>query len=185
MAGKIGGASGTSVEVGDLVAASADNVGGTQAAVGTSWYVLEHNLVGALLTANNLSDLTNAATARGNLGGTTVGQALFTAANPSAVRYIRINADNTVTLRTAAEMAADIGAISGTLVTRETPAGTINGSNATFTLANTPTVGSESIFLNGILQDSGAGNDYTISGLTITYLTAPVSGDKLRVNYRF
>lgn len=49
-------------------------------------------------------------TGRSSLGGTTVGQAIFTAANPSAVRYIRINADNSVTLRTAAEIVGDIGA---------------------------------------------------------------------------
>lgn len=68
VAGKIGGASGKSVEVGDVYIAKADNAGGTEAAVGTSWFVLEHNLAGALLAANNLSDLTNAGTARGNLG---------------------------------------------------------------------------------------------------------------------
>lgn len=68
-------------------------------------------------------------------------------------------------------------------VVRETPTGTINGSNTTFTLANTPLVGTEQVFLNGILQEPGAGNDYTISGVTITYLTAPVSGDRLRVSY--
>lgn len=67
-AGKIGGASGKTVEIGDVVVASADNAGGTEASVGTSWFVLEHNLVGALLTANNLSDVANAPTARGNLG---------------------------------------------------------------------------------------------------------------------
>jgi phage-related tail fiber protein len=69
-------------------------------------------------------------------------------------------------------------------VTRETPTGTINGSNTAFTLANTPVAGTEEVFLNGILQEPGAGNDYTISGATITYLTAPVTGDKLVVNYR-
>lgn len=68
VAGKIGGASGTSVDVGDVYVASADNAGGTQAAVGTSWFLLEHNLVGALLAANNLSDVANAGTARTNLG---------------------------------------------------------------------------------------------------------------------
>lgn len=67
VAGKIGGASGVSVDIGDVYVASADNAGGTQAGVGTSWFVLEHNLVGALLAANNLSDV-NAVTARSNLG---------------------------------------------------------------------------------------------------------------------
>ncbi len=68
VAGKIGGASGTSVDVGDVYLAIADNAGGTQAGVGTSWTVLEHNLLGALLSANNLSDVANASTARTNLG---------------------------------------------------------------------------------------------------------------------
>lgn len=68
VAGKIGGASGVSVDAGDIIIAKADNAGGTQAAVGSSWTSWEHNLVGALLASNNLSDLTNAATARSNLG---------------------------------------------------------------------------------------------------------------------
>ena len=67
VAGKIGGASGTSVDVGDQVLCIADNAGGTQAAVGASWTILEHNLVGALLSANNLGDLESASTARTNL----------------------------------------------------------------------------------------------------------------------
>lgn len=68
-------------------------------------------------------------------------------------------------------------------ITRETPGGLVNGANTTYTLANTPVVGSEEVFLNGILQEPGAGNDYTISGATITYLAAPVTGDRLRVSY--
>lgn len=69
-------------------------------------------------------------------------------------------------------------------VTRETPTGLVNGSNTTYTLANTPVAGTEEVFLNGILQEPGAGNDYTISSATITYLAAPLTGDKIRVNYR-
>jgi len=69
VAGKVGGASGKSVDIGDAVIANADNAGGTEASVGTSWFVLEHNLAGALLAANNLSDIANAATAVNNLGG--------------------------------------------------------------------------------------------------------------------
>lgn len=67
---------------------------------------------------------------------------------------------------------------------KEIPTGLINGSNVTFTLANTPVSGSEHVYRNGLLQESGAGNDYTISGATITFLTAPLTGDKIRVTYR-
>lgn len=70
--GKIGGASGISVEIGDAIVCKADNAGGTQAAVGASWFILEHNLQGALLAANNLSDVANPATALANLGGAAI-----------------------------------------------------------------------------------------------------------------
>jgi hypothetical protein len=69
-------------------------------------------------------------------------------------------------------------------ITRETPSGTVNGSTTSFGLANTPISGTEMVFLNGVLQEPGAGNDYTISGATITYLTAPVTGDRIRVTYQ-
>lgn len=49
VAGKIGGASGPDVDVGDVVIAKADNAGGTQAAVGASWFILEHNLSGVAM----------------------------------------------------------------------------------------------------------------------------------------
>jgi hypothetical protein len=68
------------------------------------------------------------------------------------------------------------------LVTRETPSGTINGSTTSFTLANTPISGTEMVYQNGLLQDAG-GQDYSISTNTITFVTAPVTGDKLRVTY--
>jgi hypothetical protein len=68
-------------------------------------------------------------------------------------------------------------------ITRETPTGTINGANTTFTLANTPTAGTEEIFLNGLLLEPGAGNDYTISAATITMLSAPLTGDRLKASY--
>ena len=72
-----------------------------------------------------------------------------------------------------------------TFVTREAVSGTKNGVNAVFTLANTPIAGSEMIFLNGLLLNPGAGNDYTISGNTITMLTIPVSSDILFATYRY
>lgn len=68
-------------------------------------------------------------------------------------------------------------------ITREIPAGAVNGTNTGYTLAATPVAGSESVYLNGLLQDPGAGNDYTISGSAITFADAPVVGDKIRVSY--
>jgi hypothetical protein len=70
-------------------------------------------------------------------------------------------------------------------IVRETPAGTINGSNTTFTLASTPVSNTEQVFVNGVLQNPGAGNDYTISTTTITFLSGaiPQTGDIVRVTY--
>jgi hypothetical protein len=76
------------------------------------------------------------------------------------------------------------GLTSANFVDKEVPSGSINGSNTSFALSNTPVAGSEHVYLNGILQEAGAGNDYTISGATITLLTAPLSGEKIRVSYR-
>lgn len=72
-----------------------------------------------------------------------------------------------------------------TIVIRETPTGDVDGVNVTFTLANTPIADSEEVFLNGLLQEPGIGNDYTIVAGVITYLSAPLTGDRLRVNYRY
>ena len=69
------------------------------------------------------------------------------------------------------------------IVTRETPSGLVNGSNTTFTLANTPIAGTEEVFINGLLMEPGAGNDYTISGAVITTLFTLQAGDKIRVSY--
>ncbi len=81
VAGRVGGASGKVVAVGDSVICKADNAGGDEATVGTSWFVLEKNLDGALLAANNLSDVASAATARTNLG-------LGTMATAAAADYL-------------------------------------------------------------------------------------------------
>lgn len=64
VAGKIGGASGTNVEVGDTVIASADNAGGTLAAVGSSWIVLQTNLEAASTTLSGVVELATQAEAQ-------------------------------------------------------------------------------------------------------------------------
>lgn len=67
-------------------------------------------LGGTLALASGGTGAASAAGARTNLGATTVGANLFTLANPSAIRFLRLNADNTVTPRTAAELLGDIAA---------------------------------------------------------------------------
>lgn len=57
VAGKIGGAAGKAVDIGDVFVCKADNAGGTEAAVGASWFVLEHNLSGALLASDEATAL--------------------------------------------------------------------------------------------------------------------------------
>jgi hypothetical protein len=67
----------------------------------------------------------------------------------------------------------------------EVPSGTVNGVNTIFTLAHTPTAGTLLLFLNGVKQKAGVGNHYTISGATITFVTAPETGDDLSAYYRY
>lgn len=71
-------------------------------------------------------------------------------------------------------------------VFQEIPSGTLDGSNKTFGLAHTPLGSSLSLYVNGVLQKAGAGNDYTIATATITVeaaAPAPVSGDNLLAIY--
>lgn len=65
----------------------------------------------------------------------------------------------------------------------ETPSGTVNGSNVTFTLSATPDTGSLSVFLNGGFQTEITTEDYSLSGTTITFVDAPLTGSKVRVRY--
>jgi hypothetical protein len=60
----------------------------------------------------------------------------------------------------------------------ETPSGTIDGSNKTFTVTNSPAF----ITVNGQVQ-AAAGEDYTLTGLSIAFVTAPDTGDIIRSFY--
>jgi hypothetical protein len=76
--------------------------------------------------------------------------------------------------------------ISNIFVTRETPDGAVNGTNTDFVIDFIPASGTEEVFVNGVLQNSGGGNDYTITGTTITFLSGavPQTGDVIVVSYR-
>ncbi len=66
-------------------------------------------------------------------------------------------------------------------VFNEEPTGSINGTNTVFSLAATPTAGTVTVFLNGVLQEPTA--DYSISGDEITFTSAPESPDTILCNY--
>ncbi len=68
---------------------------------------------------------------------------------------------------------------------KEIPIGNIDGVNSSFTLSHTPIEGSEHIYLNGLLQESGVGNDYIISNSNITFLTPPEKDFKIRCTYYY
>jgi hypothetical protein len=65
----------------------------------------------------------------------------------------------------------------------ETPSGTVNGTNPTFTAANSITTPGEQLFVDRVLQIKNT--DYTISGSTITFLSGaiPQTGAALRLYY--
>lgn len=76
------------------------------------------------------------------------------------------------------------GLSNSNFVNNEVLSGTVNGSNTAFTLANTPVAGSEELKIEGHLLKPGAGNDYTISGASVTMLTAPLTGEVITGSYR-
>ena len=70
-------------------------------------------------------------------------------------------------------------------VDNETPTGDLDGVDVTYTLANTPSpAASLKVYLNGVRQNEGGSNDYTLSGSTITFASAPISTDVILADYR-
>lgn len=70
----------------------------------------------------------------------------------------------------------------GSFIDREKISGAVDGVNKIFTLKYLPSLNSEHLFLNGLLQDEF--DDYVISGKTITFLVTPPRNSKVRCSYR-
>lgn len=102
VAGKIGGASGPNVEVGDLIICKTDSTAaGTHAAVGANWFIIQRNLEAASTTVAGFVRLaTNAETATGTSAVTAV-----TPAGLASIGYIR-NYTGTITASTGATISA-------------------------------------------------------------------------------
>lgn len=67
-----------------------------------------------------------------------------------------------------------------------TPAGAVDGSNYSFTLPQPPNpAASLKLYLNSLLQEEGTPGDYTLSGTTITFASAPPLGSTIAAFYRY
>jgi len=78
-----------------------------------------------------------AATGRTSLGGTTIGQSMFTLTNPSAITFPQFNADNSVTALSAANFRTAIG---GGTVTSVTSSGTSGNPLSITNTTTTPVI---------------------------------------------
>jgi hypothetical protein len=69
-------------------------------------------------------------------------------------------------------------------IDKEKPYGLINGINNIFELNNLPILGSEHVFLNGILQDNGYEADYVLDKKKIIFNQPPLENMKVICSYR-
>lgn len=129
---------------------------------------INSQLSGTVQVSQGGTGATDAATARTNLGATTVGSNLFTLTNPSAIRFLRVNADNTVSALDAAAFRTAIGAgTSSTVgtVTSVSGTGTVSGITLTGTVTS-----SGSLTLGGSLSVTASNFS---SQAANTFLAAP------------
>jgi hypothetical protein len=115
-----------------------------------------------------------AATGRTSLGGTTIGQSMFTLTNPSAITFPQFNADNSVTALSAASFRSAIG---GGTVTSVTVSGTAGNPLSITNTTTTPVIEllSATSARNGYLTstDWTTFNGKGIGTVTSVGLTAP------------
>jgi hypothetical protein len=113
-------------------------------------------------------------------------------ANPAAgTRRVFVNsATAELSVRTSGGATVSLesggGGGGGTWSNEEGPAGQINGTNVTFTLANSPSPATSlRLVYNGMTLRSGAGNDFTLSTNTITFAYPPIAGSNLISWYQY
>ena len=98
----------------------------------------------------------------------------------SEVSYLLANTDLT-SIDSFAEvsdaLAAQVSDFTAIYFKKATFTGLINGTNDQFTLASSVRGGSETVYLNGLLQEAGV--DYTVAGDVITFTSVPQTGDKV------
>ena len=120
------------IESDDLPSLAISKITGLQTAIdgklatnGTA--PLAVNVTGTVAVANGGTGGTTAESGRTGLGATTIGSGFFTLANPSSVRFIRLNADNTVSALSDSDFrtAIGLGTAATNLATAFQPASTV------------------------------------------------------------
>lgn len=80
------------------------------------------------------------------------------------------------------EVGSGVGGGSTTQIFGETPAGTFNGINVTFTTALAFQTGTTAVYRNGLREQLGVGYTESLSS-TLTFTTAPLADDVITVDY--
>lgn len=122
---------------------------------------------GVLPIANGGTGASTAAGTRTNLGASTVGGNVFTLTNPSAVTFLRVNADNTVSALNASDFRTAIGA-SGTVSSVN-----VSGGTTGLTFSGGPITTSGTITAAGTLAVANGGTGATTASGARTALDVP------------
>jgi hypothetical protein len=163
----------------DGIASGATANTGTVTSVGGTGTVAGLTLSGTVTTSGNLTLGGTLSTPISTINdSTTVGQNLVKLANPSAIRFIRINANNTVTALSDSAFRTAIGAgtssTTGTVTSVATGSGLTGG---TITTSGTLSVDSTVVRTTGAQSISGVktlGNSFTGTSGTSTIITSEV-----------
>jgi hypothetical protein len=123
-------------------------------------------------------------TGRTSLGGTTIGQSMFTLSNPSAITFPRFNADNTVSALTATNFRSAIGAGTVTTVNASSTSGnpiSIDNNTTTPTIELLSATSARNGYLTSTdwttFNNKQAALGFTPANSTITIATtAPLQG---------
>lgn len=121
VAGKVGGASGKVVEAGDVIEAVADNAGGTESAVGTSWIAMQANIAGMTAAGLAMIQAANAAAQQalvGITGGGTLATGGFTLTVPATGTAALLGTANVFTLGQTIQEAVGASALTLTGATQ-------------------------------------------------------------------
>lgn len=70
------------------------------------------------------------------------------------------------------------------ILSKEIAQGVTDGENREFTLNHAPVLGSELVFVNGLLQMEGVGYDYILISNTLIFEMAPLPGTRIICSYR-